>query len=166
MHHRQHQRGIGARQRLDDVVGGDVAGQRVVGEQQAVAQDLGGEIEDVLRGRVGAAAQQRECPGTAHEVERRARARAEGRTASDLELLRALGARADWDGEHDVRIDGASVSSSEAPYDLVRKMRASIYVLGPLLAAAGLGAILIPFPAAVDDGVAGFRWLVEGGSAP
>ena len=42
------------------------------------------------------------------------------------------------------RIDARCVDESEAPYDLVRKMRASFMVLGPLLArfgsAAGLGA--------------------------
>ena len=48
-----------------------------------------------------------------------------------LELLRALGARADWHEEegHAVRIDASSISRLEAPYDLVRKMRASFLVL-------------------------------------
>ena len=61
-----------------------------------------------------------------------------------LELLRALGARADWHGEHSVRIDGASVSNPEAPYDLVRKMRASFMVLGPLLARFGTARVSEP----------------------
>ncbi len=35
-------------------------------------------------------------------------------------------------------------SAYEAPYDLVRKMRASIYVLGPLVARLGLGKVSFP----------------------
>ncbi|MEE9608594.1 MAG: UDP-N-acetylglucosamine 1-carboxyvinyltransferase [Myxococcota bacterium] len=57
-----------------------------------------------------------------------------------LEILRALGARAEWDGEaaHSVRIETTAVHRPEAPYDLVRKMRASFLVLGPLLARFGV----------------------------
>jgi UDP-N-acetylglucosamine 1-carboxyvinyltransferase len=61
-----------------------------------------------------------------------------------LELLRALGARADWHGDHSLRIDGGSVSNPEAPYDLVRKMRASFLVLGPLLARFGTARVSEP----------------------
>ena len=48
-------------------------------------------------------------------------------------LLRHLGARVESDGRT-VRIDTSDVDVNEAPYDMVRKMRASILVLGPLLA--------------------------------
>jgi UDP-N-acetylglucosamine 1-carboxyvinyltransferase len=63
-----------------------------------------------------------------------------------LELLRALGARADWEGEasHTLRIDARSVDQFEAPYDLVRKMRASFLVLGPLLARFGTARVSEP----------------------
>lgn len=63
-----------------------------------------------------------------------------------LELLRALGARADWAEEdsHTVRIDAGSVAHPEAPYDLVRKMRASFLVLGPLLARFGTARVSEP----------------------
>ncbi len=56
-----------------------------------------------------------------------------------LEILRAMGARADWEseGSHTVRIDASSVHTPEAPYELVRKMRASFMVLGPLLGRFG-----------------------------
>ena len=56
------------------------------------------------------------------------------------EILRALGARADWDPEtpHTLHINPTSVCRPEAPYDLVRKMRASFLVLGPLLARFGV----------------------------
>jgi UDP-N-acetylglucosamine 1-carboxyvinyltransferase len=63
-----------------------------------------------------------------------------------LELLRALGARADWDAEdpHTLRIDSSPVTDPEAPYDLVRKMRASFLVLGPLLARFGTARVSEP----------------------
>jgi UDP-N-acetylglucosamine 1-carboxyvinyltransferase len=63
-----------------------------------------------------------------------------------LEILRALGVRADWDPEdpHAVRIDASSIGSPEAPYDLVRKMRASFLVLGPLLARCGSARVSEP----------------------
>ncbi len=61
-----------------------------------------------------------------------------------LELLRALGAKADWSGAHQICIDGSALSSAEAPYDLVRKMRASFMVLGPLLARFGTARVSEP----------------------
>ncbi len=61
-----------------------------------------------------------------------------------LELLRALGAKADWSGAHQVCIDASTISSAEAPYDLVRKMRASFMVLGPLLARFGTARVSEP----------------------
>ncbi len=56
-----------------------------------------------------------------------------------LELLRALGAKADWNDAsgHTLSIDASGVDNFEAPYDLVRKMRASFMVLGPLIARFG-----------------------------
>ncbi len=41
-------------------------------------------------------------------------------------------------------IDATEVTSFEAPYDLVRTMRASIYVLGPLLARYGRARVSMP----------------------
>ena len=63
-----------------------------------------------------------------------------------LEILRALGVRADWDpaDARAVRIDASSIASPEAPYDLVRKMRASFLVLGPLLARCGTARVSEP----------------------
>ncbi len=61
-----------------------------------------------------------------------------------LDLLEALGARARWTGDHEVAIDAASVSNPEAPYDLVRKMRASFLVLGPLLTRFGSARVSEP----------------------
>ncbi|HEX9815031.1 MAG TPA: UDP-N-acetylglucosamine 1-carboxyvinyltransferase, partial [Myxococcota bacterium] len=62
-----------------------------------------------------------------------------------LEILRALGASADWevDGQS-LRIDPTTLNQPEAPYDLVRKMRASFMVLGPLLARFGSARVSEP----------------------
>ncbi len=58
-----------------------------------------------------------------------------------IELLEALGVSARWEGEdgHTLHLAGGDIRSPEAPYDLVRKMRASFMVLGPLLARCGVG---------------------------
>lgn len=63
-----------------------------------------------------------------------------------LELLRALGAKADWNDAsgHTLSIDASGVDNFEAPYDLVRKMRASFMVLGPLIARFGNARVSEP----------------------
>ncbi len=61
-----------------------------------------------------------------------------------LDLLEALGARARWAGDHEVAIDATSVATPEAPYDLVRKMRASFLVLGPLVTRFGSARVSEP----------------------
>ena len=83
-----------------------------------------------------------------------------------LEILRALGAVADWDPEdpHAVRIDASTIRSPEAPYDLVRKMRASFLVLGPLLSRFGSARVSEPGGCAigvrpVDQHLKGLRAL-------
>jgi UDP-N-acetylglucosamine 1-carboxyvinyltransferase len=58
-------------------------------------------------------------------------------------LLETLGAVCRLE-DHVLTIDTRAVESGEAPYDLVRKMRASIYVLGPLLAAHGSARVSLP----------------------
>jgi len=59
------------------------------------------------------------------------------------ELVTALGAEVETDG-HTVAIDAAGLRSSEADYDLVRKMRASILVLGPLVARLKKARVSLP----------------------
>jgi len=58
-------------------------------------------------------------------------------------LLRVIGARVEY-GKGSMSIDSRDVCYGEAPYELVSKMRASIYVLGPLL--ARLGEARVSFP--------------------
>jgi len=49
------------------------------------------------------------------------------------ELLHYLGAKTEWIRDHSLKIDPSSITSYEAPYDIVRRMRASISILGPLM---------------------------------
>ncbi len=58
-------------------------------------------------------------------------------------LLRTLGIRTHREG-HTLRVDSTGVVPNEAHYDLVRTMRASVYVLGPLLARFGHARVSLP----------------------
>jgi UDP-N-acetylglucosamine 1-carboxyvinyltransferase len=57
-------------------------------------------------------------------------------------MLRELGAQVS--GEEKVKINASNLNSYEAPYDLVKTMRASILVLGPLLARLGKARVSLP----------------------
>src|ERR1051325_8898420 len=59
------------------------------------------------------------------------------------EVLEHLGASVSWDGQS-MTVDATSASRIEAPYELVQKMRASIIVLGPLLARWGRARVAMP----------------------
>lgn len=61
-----------------------------------------------------------------------------------LRVLEQLGAEATPRGERGMRIRVASLASFEAPYDLVKTMRASVLVLGPLLARHGRARVSLP----------------------
>lgn len=58
-------------------------------------------------------------------------------------LLTNLGAKIETEGDI-IRIDASGLNNHEAPYDLVRKMRASILVLGPLLARLKKARVSLP----------------------
>ena len=73
---------------VEQVVGLDAVAERVVGEHDAVAQDVGGEVGDVLGDHVVAAAQHRERLGGLDGADRPARAGAELDQA--LELMQAV----------------------------------------------------------------------------
>ncbi|MGE8364212.1 UDP-N-acetylglucosamine 1-carboxyvinyltransferase [Cupriavidus sp.] len=60
-----------------------------------------------------------------------------------LKLLRQMGVKAEQDGAR-VTLNGADVNSPEAPYELVKTMRASILVLGPLVARFGEARVSLP----------------------
>ena len=61
-----------------------------------------------------------------------------------LDVLRAVGATVEWTGEDELTLDTSGPLQPEAPYELVRQMRASINVLGPLLARCGEARVALP----------------------
>ena len=69
---------------------------------------------------------------------------------SILMLLSDLGAQIDAEGST-VQIDAANICKYEAPYDLVRKMRASILVLGPLVARLKKAKVSLPGGCAIGE---------------
>jgi UDP-N-acetylglucosamine 1-carboxyvinyltransferase len=64
-------------------------------------------------------------------------------TRTMARVLEKLGAKVDFT-DHVCIIDTTNIGSVEAPYDLVRTMRASIYVLGPLLARLNAARVSLP----------------------
>ena len=52
--------------------------------------------------------------------------------------------RDDRIGRNEVTVSAANITQTEAPYDLVRTMRASVLVLGPLLARFGKAKVSLP----------------------
>ena len=61
-----------------------------------------------------------------------------------IDLLRAIGATVSRVEPDELRIDAAGDLTPEAPYELVTRMRASINVLGPLLARCGEARVAMP----------------------
>ncbi len=70
--------------------------------------------------------------------------------ATTLKLLARMGAHTAIDGDRAV-IDASRIESPEAPYELVRTMRASILVLGPLLARFGEARVSLPGGCAIGQ---------------
>lgn len=64
-------------------------------------------------------------------------------TRTMMRLLEMTGAGVSFESGT-LEIDGSSVDKPEAPYDLVKTMRASFYVLGPLLARFGTARVSLP----------------------
>lgn len=60
-----------------------------------------------------------------------------------VRVLEELGAKVSFEGRR-LEIDSSGELSEETPYELVRKMRASIQVLGPLLARLGRARVAMP----------------------
>jgi UDP-N-acetylglucosamine 1-carboxyvinyltransferase len=76
--------------------------------------------------------------------------------SSTLSLLGRIGCPSLVTGEQDshvqkVEINSKEIAFCEAPYDLVRKMRASVLVLGPLLARKGYAKVSLPGGCAIGN---------------
>jgi UDP-N-acetylglucosamine 1-carboxyvinyltransferase len=62
-----------------------------------------------------------------------------------LQVLNYLGVKTTWDKiAQVVTMDASNIETGEAPYDLVRKMRASFLVMGPLLGRTGQARVSLP----------------------
>ncbi|GHE93058.1 UDP-N-acetylglucosamine 1-carboxyvinyltransferase [Thalassotalea profundi] len=61
-----------------------------------------------------------------------------------VKLLTQLGAVVQWQDNNTVQIDASNVNQYKASYELVKTMRASILVLGPLLARFGHAEVSLP----------------------
>ena len=67
-----------------------------------------------------------------------------------LGLLRQMGLSIEQDGER-IALNGNAITRLEAPYELVKTMRASILVLGPLLARFGEAKVSLPGGCAIGS---------------
>ena len=84
-------------------------------------------------------------------------------TRTFIKLLDTLGAQCSFNNPS-LSIDASNITSLEAPYDLVKTMRASFYVMGPLLARFGEAKVSLPGgcawgPRPVDYHLKGFERL-------
>jgi UDP-N-acetylglucosamine 1-carboxyvinyltransferase len=70
--------------------------------------------------------------------------------ATMLKLLRQLGMRVEQDGTTAI-LNGGAVDRLEAPYEMVKTMRASILVLGPLVARFGEAKVSLPGGCAIGS---------------
>ena len=68
-----------------------------------------------------------------------------------LRLLAELGCGITLDDSFTIRIDPSRVTSQLAPYELVKTMRASVLVLGPLLAKYGTAEVSLPGGCAIGS---------------
>jgi UDP-N-acetylglucosamine 1-carboxyvinyltransferase len=82
-----------------------------------------------------------------------------GDIATMIEMLQELGVAARFK-DNCVEIDATEIKSCEAPYELVRKMRASFCVTGPIL--ARLGYAKVPMPGGCDIGARPVDFHVKG----
>ena len=71
--------------------------------------------------------------------------------ATMLKLIRNMGVRTETTEDGSVTIDAGALSSPEAPYELVKTMRASVLALGPLLARFGEATVSLPGGCAIGS---------------
>ncbi len=68
-----------------------------------------------------------------------------------LKLIRHMGVAAERGADGSVTIEAGALSLTEAPYDLVKTMRASVLALGPLLARFGQAKVSLPGGCAIGS---------------
>ncbi len=68
-----------------------------------------------------------------------------------VKLVRNMGVVIDRGDDGVVRVDASNLTKPEAPYDLVKTMRASVLALGPLLARFGVATVSLPGGCAIGS---------------
>ncbi len=69
-----------------------------------------------------------------------------------LQVIECLGANCNFDtAKNTLRIRVSTIRNAEVPYDLVKTMRASVYVMGPLLARVGEADVSLPGGCAIGE---------------
>jgi len=68
-----------------------------------------------------------------------------------LKLVRNMGVTAERDDDGKVSLNAGGLTSPEAPYELVKTMRASVLALGPLLARFGEATVSLPGDCAIGS---------------
>ncbi len=68
-----------------------------------------------------------------------------------IRVLEQLGVKSQWLSEDTLQLQADEIISYEAPYELVKTMRASILVLGPLLARFGSAKVSLPGGCAIGQ---------------
>jgi UDP-N-acetylglucosamine 1-carboxyvinyltransferase len=71
--------------------------------------------------------------------------------ATMLKLIRNMGVTAEFSPDNSVRIDAKELHFPEAPYELVKTMRAAVLALGPLLARFGEATVSLPGGCAIGS---------------
>ncbi|MDP1656103.1 MAG: UDP-N-acetylglucosamine 1-carboxyvinyltransferase [Hylemonella sp.] len=71
--------------------------------------------------------------------------------ATMLKLIRNMGVSAEVGDDGTVRLDAGPLNAPEAPYELVKTMRASVLALGPLLARFGRARVSLPGGCAIGS---------------
>ncbi len=66
-------------------------------------------------------------------------------------VIAGMGVNVEFDAENNIHTDTASIHTYCAPYDLVRTMRASILVLGPMVARFGEAEVSLPGGCAIGS---------------
>ena len=71
--------------------------------------------------------------------------------ATMLKLVRNMGVTAERDDNGTVQLNAGDLTNPEAPYELVKTMRASVLALGPLLARFGHAKVSLPGGCAIGS---------------
>ncbi|MDY3974676.1 UDP-N-acetylglucosamine 1-carboxyvinyltransferase [uncultured Veillonella sp.] len=67
------------------------------------------------------------------------------------EVISSLGVKVSHENTDEIVFDASTITATEAPYELVRRMRASFLVMGPLLARRGEARISLPGGCAIGS---------------